>query len=55
MAKGGVGTKTKYMGAPLSHGRGDREHLPPLEENTPKYQYKLIKLFYLKKLQMSSN
>ena len=49
MPKGGIGNKTTHMGAPLRNGRGDRAHLSSLEENTPKDQYKLIKLLYVKK------
>ena len=37
------------MGAPLRHGREDRAHLYPLEENKPNEQYKIIKLLFLKK------
>ena len=32
------------MGVPLSHGRGHRAHMSPLEYNTPKDQYKLIEI-----------
>ena len=36
------------MGSPLRQWMGDRSHLSPLEKNTPKDPYKLVKLLYKK-------